>query len=125
HGAAQRRWRSSPSSLPGTARGGSGAFAAAHGDVVAAALRLVRTIRVYFVSFAGVQVAVVGAPGILVQLLDVLGHQVSQAVRPLAGLHVVQVDAVGDGLEIERGRLDLRLLQLAEDVVADGAGDQP
>ena len=57
-------------------------------------------------------------------LADELGHQLRQAIGPVARLHVIQVDAVRDRLQVELGGLDLRLLKLAEDVVADGARDE-
>src|SRR5438132_1549499 len=104
---------------------GSGrALPAVNGDVVAAALGFVGSIGVDVVAFAGADVGVVGPPRILVQVLDVFRYQLLETVGPLAGLDVVEVDAVRDRLQIQRRRPDLRLFQLVEDVVADGAGDE-
>src|SRR5947209_2886315 len=99
-------------------------FTAVDGDVVGAALRLVRTVRIDVVSLAGADERVVAAPGILVDLAHELGHQLLQAVWPVARLDVIEVDAVRDRLQVELRRFDLRLAELAEDVVADGARDE-
>ncbi len=96
-----------------------------NGDVVAAALRLVGTVGVDVVAVAGVDVHVIASPRILVHLLEVLGHQLREAVRPLTRFDVIEVNAVGNGLEIESGRSLLCPLQVAEDVEADGPGDEP
>src|SRR3954463_10980444 len=100
-----------------------GGIAAVDGDVVAAALRLVGPIGVDVESFARPDVGVLAAPGILVQILDVLGRQLLQRLRPLPRLHVVEVHPVRDRLQVERGGAHLRFLELIEDVVADGPGD--
>src|SRR4051812_7600525 len=99
-------------------------LAAVNGDVVGAALGLVRSVRIDVVPLAGADERVVHAPGILVDLADELRHQLLQAVRPIARLHMVEVDAVRDRLQVELGGLDLRFAELAEHVVADGAGDE-
>src|SRR4051812_48046176 len=101
------------------------ALAAVHRDVVAAALRLVRAVRVHVVTLARADEGVLGAPRILVDLADELGHQLLDAVRPVAGLDVIQVDGVRDRLQVELGGLDLRFLELSEDVVGNRAGDEP
>src|SRR5438128_1614726 len=76
-------------------RGGGDALAAVHGDVVAAALRLVGPVRVHVVAVPGLEVLVVHLPGVLVDLPHVLGHQLLQAVGPGPGLDVIKVHAVG------------------------------
>src|SRR5689334_10797607 len=105
-------------------RSAPGGFAAVDGDVVGAALRLVGAVGVDVVSLAGADERVVAAPGVLVDLADELGDQLLQRVGPLAGLDMVEVDAVGERLQVELGGLDLRFLELTEDAVADGAGDE-
>src|SRR3954463_2672776 len=102
-----------------------GGIAAVDGDVVAAALGLVGPVGVDVESFAGPDVGVLAAPRILVQILDVLGRQLLQRLRPLPRLHVVQVHPVGDRPQVQRRGFYLRLLELFEHVEADGAGDQP
>src|SRR5947208_1611313 len=86
---------------------GSGrALPAVNRDVVAAALRLVLAIGIDVVAFTGADVAVLRTPRVLVYFLDVLGDQLLERVRPLPGLDVVEVHAVGNGLQVEqRGAL--------------------
>src|SRR3954466_13207550 len=105
-------------------RGGAPRLAPVDADVVPASLGLVGTVGVDVVALAGADERVFAAPGILVDLADELGHQRLQVVRPVPRLHVEEVDAVRDRLQVEPGGLDLRLLQLVEDAVSDRAGDE-
>src|SRR5713101_4146724 len=105
-------------------RGGRRALAAVDGDVVASALRLVGAVGVHVVSVAGLKILVLVPPRVLAQLPDELGGQGGQRVRPVPRLDVVQVHALRDGLEIEPRGLDLRLLEVLEDVEPDRAGDE-
>src|SRR6185295_10096094 len=106
-------------------RGSAGSLSAVDVDVVATALRLVGPVRVHVVAVAAADVRVVLAPGILADLAHVLGDQLLEAVGPLAGVDVVEVDAVRETLQVELRGLDLRILELPEDVEPDRAGDQP
>src|SRR6267143_6298631 len=104
-------------------RGGRGALAAVDGDVVASALRLVGAVGVHVVAVAGPQVLVIDAPRVLAYFLEELRRQRTEVVRPVPGLDVVAVDAVRDALQVEPRRLDLRVLEGREDVVANHSGD--
>jgi len=58
-----------------------------------------------------------------VQVLEIFGRQLLDSVRPLPGLHVVEVHGVRNRRQIQPRTADLRLLEALEDVEADGAGD--
>src|SRR5712671_5098488 len=105
-------------------RGGRRALAAVDGDVVASALRLVRAVGVHVVSVAGLEILVLVPPRGLAQIPDELGGQGGERLRPVPRLDVVQIHALRDGLEIEPRGLDLRVLQVLEDVKPDRAGDE-